>query len=100
MARGTTAKSEVQRKIAEAFGGDYIGEVDKKLYVWANDGGERVQIAISLTCPKNNIEIDGAAAAQPTNAFDFGEVPPKREPAKISEQEQQNIAELLKKLGL
>lgn len=100
MARGATAKLEVQKKIAEAFGEAYIGEVDKKLYVWANDGGERVQIAIALTCPKNNIEIDGTAAAQPENAFDFGETPPKREPAKISEQEQQNIAELLKKLGL
>ena len=29
MARGATAKLEVQKKIAEAFGEAYIGEVDK-----------------------------------------------------------------------
>ena len=32
-AKGTTAKINVQNKIALAFGSDYIGEVDKKLYV-------------------------------------------------------------------
>ena len=42
-------------KLKEAFGENYIAEVDKKHYVWADDAGERVQIAISLTCPKNFI---------------------------------------------
>ena len=37
-AKGTTAKINVQNKIALAFGSDYIGEVDKKIYVWADDG--------------------------------------------------------------
>lgn len=100
MARGSVAKEKLINKIIEKLKDSYVGLHDKKYYFEEDDGGERVQIAISLTCPKNNIEIDGAAAAQPTNAFDFGEAPPKREPAKISEQEQQNIAELLKKLGL
>ena len=38
-ARGTIAKEKVERKIAEVFGEDFIGLYDKKLYVWANDGG-------------------------------------------------------------
>lgn len=42
MARGAIAKEEVIRKIADAFGESFIGEVDKKIYLWANDGGERV----------------------------------------------------------
>lgn len=41
-ARGTNAKIEVTKKIQEAFGENFVGEVDKKLYVWANDGGETV----------------------------------------------------------
>ena len=57
MARGAVAKQLVIKKIAEAFGDDYIGEFDKKFYVWANENGERVQIAISMTCPKTPIEI-------------------------------------------
>ena len=46
-AKGTQAKIEVLNKIKEAFGKDFIGEIDKKIYVWAQDTGERVQIAIS-----------------------------------------------------
>lgn len=42
MAKGSNAKTAVQKKIAEAFGDNFIGEYDKKLYVWANDGGEMV----------------------------------------------------------
>ena len=42
MAKGTIAKENVTRKIIEAFGKDYIGEFDKKLYLWADDGGDRV----------------------------------------------------------
>ena len=57
-ARGTIAKEKVEKKIAECFGEDFIGLYDRKCYVWANDGGERVQIAISMTCPKTPIEID------------------------------------------
>ena len=52
MAKGATAKINVTKKIIEAFGSDFVTEQDKKLYVWADDGGERVQIAISMTCPK------------------------------------------------
>ena len=50
--RGTVAKQEVTEKLREAFGDNFIGEHEKKIYVWANDGGDRVQIAITLTCPR------------------------------------------------
>ena len=52
MAKGAVAKQAVINRIAEAFGTDFIGEVDKKVYVWATENGERVQIAMALTCPK------------------------------------------------
>lgn len=111
MARGTNAKIEVQNKIAQLFGEDYIGEVDKKIYIWANDGGERVQIALSLTCPKTFVE---AVPAKPvsTRVMDFGgdldfeamsEIATKVEepiPAQVSAEEQQNIADMLARLGL
>lgn len=42
MAKGTNAKIEVENKIREAFGADFVATVDKKIYVWADDGGEKV----------------------------------------------------------
>lgn len=107
MARGANAKLEVIKKIQEAFGNDYIAEVDKKIYVWANDGGEKVQIAISLTCPKVEVGVGAAAPATSNGGWDFESAAvaqpvsqTKFEPAEITEEEQNNIAELLKKLGL
>ena len=41
--KGALAKEAVAKKIAEAFGSDYIGESDKKLYVWGDENGEKIQ---------------------------------------------------------
>lgn len=92
MARGDSAKNQVGSIIQQAFGSNYVGYADKKYYVWANDGVEKVQIAISLTCPK--VGIDGGAAITTAGGRDFSE------PAQISEKEQQDILDLMKKLGL
>ena len=107
MAKGAIAKEEVVKKISEAFGSSFIGEFDKKVYVWANDGGEQVQIAISLTCPKNPTQVDTSVSLD-NGDFDFTDDVPKTPkvavsaapPAEISEEEKKNIAELMAKLGL
>ena len=106
MARGAEAKIVVANKLMEIFGNDYIAEVDKKHYVWANDGGERVQIAISLTCPKVFIEADGSKSegivAGTTSGFPevSSVVAMKRETAEISNKERETVAELMSRLGL
>lgn len=104
MPRGTIAKDKVTQKIKQAFGEDFVGEQDKKLYVWANDGGERVQIAISLTCPKTFIESNGGGDfdfsddAEPANAaVSTGTA---FTPAEITKEETETLQELLKKFGL
>ena len=33
------------------------------MYVWANDDGERVQIALAMTCPK--VPLEDGSAPQP-----------------------------------
>ena len=106
-ARGSVAKENVIKKLAQAFGNDFIGENDKKVFLWANDGGERVQIALTLTCPKTFINAPNAAApSENLGDWDFRDEAPKpmvatkAEPAVITEQETENIANLLKKLGL
>jgi hypothetical protein len=89
MAKGNIAKQVVEDKIKEVFGSDYIGVFDKKLYVWADDGGERVQVALAMTCPKIFVGDDIPV-----------ETPDVFKPVDISDDEQQNIKELIERLGL
>jgi hypothetical protein len=102
MARGQVAKDTVLSKIQSAFGDSVIGIYDKKLYVWADDAGEKVQVAISLTCPKNPV---GENIAEVNGGFDFSGAntviaPTKFEPAEITQEEQDRIATMMAQLGL
>lgn len=56
--RGEGAKNNVVKKIQEAFGEDFVGIKDKKIYVNAIDSpnNEKLQIAITLTLPKAVVE--------------------------------------------
>lgn len=104
MAKGTIAKQAVINKIQSAFGADFIGEYDKKIYVWGQENGERVQIAISLTCPKVPVAV---SAASPTGDLNFEDDTPNAvvaagafQPAEITDEERQTVADLMAKLGL
>lgn len=91
MAKGDLAKNSVIDTIKSAFGEDFIGVDNRKIYVWAKDGAEKVQIAISLTCPKT--PIGDVAAFAP----EIGETPP---PQEITPTEDKELEELMKRLGL
>lgn len=88
--RGAVAKNEVVNRLIEAFGTDWVGEFDKKYYVWANDGGERVQIAFTLTCPKSLIGADIAA---------FASIEPAQR-SEITQEENDNIQKMMEGLNL
>lgn len=106
MARGTIAKNEVIKKIQQAFGDTFVGEVGGKLYVWANDGGEKVQIALALTCPKTFVETANKPAAAPVSrGFDFSDTPgvsfeeaPKE--TGLTADERATVETLMRELGL
>ena len=103
MARGADAKQLVINKLKETFGDDYIGESSNKHYVWSKENGERIQIAISLTCPKNPIgTVDMSSAFGDGIDFEAAPVvaPQKFEPAEITPEETQNLADLMERLGL
>ena len=104
MARGTIAKQEVINKLKTAFGADFIGEYDKKIYVWAKENGEKVQIAISLTCPKTAVSIVDTPI---TGDFNFEDDTPATvvaaggyQPAEITDEERERVKELMRSLGL
>lgn len=91
--KGTLAKETVTKKIQEAFGPDFLGIVDKKLYINVKENGENVQIAITLTCPKENLEFATAPEAQTTS-----QVTPVS--TQFTPQEKETIEELMRRVGL
>ena len=106
MAKGAEAKANVVKKLQAAFGADFVGEYDKKVYVWAQENGEKIQIAISMTCPKNPIGVVNPASMDFGGDLDFENMgapvvaQTSFEPAEISDEEKQTVADLMAKLGL
>ena len=100
MARGSLAKGEVADRIKAEFGADFVGESGGKLYVWADDGGERVQIALAMTCPKVFLDCgEVAPAVVKTGAgIDFEAQPQKK--AEVTQEELDRISAMMNKLGL
>ncbi len=102
MAKGNIAKENIVKVLEKAFGDDYIGEFDKKYYVWADDGGNRIQISIALTCPKVYRGVEETASAE-MNFEDDAESAAEENsftPADISKEEQDTLAQLMERLGL
>ena len=103
--KGEIARATVQKKIAEAFGENFIGLIDKNLYVWVTDGGaDKVQMKITLTMPKVQIAAD-AAQSVPEPEMSGGAwetTKPKQEknPCAPTIEDQNKIDELMNKLGL
>ena len=102
-AKGTVAKTQVTDKIKEAFGVDFITVDGSKIYVWAEDSpGEKVQIALTLTCPKNLVNAAGGRVTGEPEMIDFEAMTETGEsaPPQITADEEQNIKDLMAKLGL
>ena len=107
MARGNEAKEKLMNKIIQMPNVSFIGCYDKKYYFFEEENGEQVQIAISLTCPKNPIQVD-ASVSLDDGDFDFTDDAPKTSkvavstapPAEITDEERKNIVELMTRLGL
>ena len=102
MVKGTIAKDKVIEKIKDVFGQDYIGLFDKKVYVWAEDEGEKVQIALTLTCPKIPVEVAENSLDYNTG-IDFTNdniISSPVQSTEISSEEKENVRNLMKRLGL
>lgn len=93
MARGSLAKERVMNRIREIYGNDYVGTENNKIYVYEDDGGERVQIAISCVCPKEGL----ARKAAPQEKKNEN---PNVRHLNIDEKERQEVLDLMARLGL
>lgn len=108
MAKGAEAKQRVADKMAEVFGSDWIGEYEKKYYVWSSENEERIQVAISMTCPKVPVEVSKTmnTMLEDNSNWDWGNgstsnaIPSAQVSTEITEEEKKNLADLMAKLGL
>lgn len=105
MAKGNEAKEKLINKIIAALGDNYIGCFDRKYYFNSEENGEKVQIAISMTCPKIPVgDVD--FNAEPGNSLNFEDMSAapiaggNAASAEITDEEKKNIAELMARLGL
>lgn len=94
MAKGAIAKTEVIAKIKEVFPEAF--EYGKELRIPLEEDGQRVEIKVALTCAKTNVGGDGASVESQVESNVTVNVPA----AAPSEEEKQNIANLMDRLGL
>ncbi len=98
MAKGAEAKENLIKRFATAVGADYCGEQDKKYYFWSMENGEKVQVAVSLTCPKTPVMINGVS-----NELNFEDDAPVATPTTVKqmdEEEKATLERLMKELDL
>ena len=102
--KGDAARAEVAQTIINAFGGNYIATVDKKIYVEAQDGpgGETLQFSIAITMPKTTVARGEAltTSAPADTAWEGPSAPNVAQPTEISDDDKAKVAELMKQLGL
>lgn len=105
MAKGAVAKEFIKEKLLETFEGSFVYNNGKEVRIPYEENGELVQIKISMTCAKEPVSIGGTnadmkAAAAPSET---GPVLNESVPTKLaepSEEEKQNVEDLLAALGL
>lgn len=101
--RGDLAKQSAIATIQAAFGEDFVGLIDKKLYVNVKDGpnGEVVQLSIALTMPKTPVSASAVPVTTPAadgNAAAWESKPTT--PTELSAEDKEKVADLCARLGI
>jgi hypothetical protein len=100
MAKGSESKEKIIAKILEVFPGAF--RYDKELRIPMMEDGAEVQIKVTLTAAKTNVERDSdidIPGAQ-VESVQFADAPTVSTAIEPSEEEKQNVAELVARLGL
>lgn len=104
MARGSLAKEEIFSKILETFEGSFVYNNGKEVRIPWMEGNNLVQIKVTLTCAKDNVDPTGevlvkSAAAPKEEGAPTG-FPTPHKKVEVSEEEKKNVEDLLSALGL
>ena len=66
-AKGSVAKAEITKQILNSFNGSFLYNDGKEIRIPFIENGAAVQIKVTLTCAKENVEV-GSDTAEPTPA--------------------------------
>lgn len=99
-ARGSQIKAEITQKILDTFEGSFIN--DKEIRIPGMEDGSEIQIKVTLTAAKTNVENAGSGSMTPTaTASQTPDSQPSRAvPREPTNEEKARVSELLEKLGL
>jgi hypothetical protein len=103
MARGQIAKAEIQKKILNNFEGAFLYNDGKEIRIPIEENGELIQIKVALTAAKENVEqgADNALPGASAEKIEFEETKKvSTKTVEATEEEKNNVNELLKALGL
>ena len=98
-AKGNVSKEKITNKILQMFEGAFVS--GKELRIPMMEDGTEVQIKVTLTAAKTNIEHDGAVIS--SDEINFGPVTRAHVEAALaspSEEEKENLRNLLASLDL
>ena len=93
--RGSEAKSIITKKILETFPGSF--RYDKELRIPIEENGENIQIKITLTAAKINVNVEVNEIVPNISNSQTGSSPTFLE---ITEQEKTDVINLMEKLNL
>lgn len=109
MARGQQLKKDIAKKILETFPGSFLYNGDKEIRIGGIEDGEEIQIKVALTAAKENV-FQGADNAIPgentitqtveNSTFANNSQKENVKSVEPTEEEKQNVADLLRSLGL
>lgn len=105
---GTEAKDKLIKRFIEAVGDDYLGSPDGKTYYFnSTENGQKKQVKITLTIPKDPLNFGEKSVIEDTGNWDWSEpaaipaaIPAAPASTEITQEEQDNLRALLEKLGL
>lgn len=102
-AKGSIAKGEITQKILSVFPGSFLFNSGKEIRVPIMENGEQIQIKVTLTAAKTNVEggsdtaLPGEVATPPATAKPLKE---NTVVAEVTEEEKQNVMKAMAALGL
>ena len=105
MAKGTVSKTQITNKILELFPGSFT--YDKEIRIPIIEDGEEIQIKVTLTCAKTNVEqngdiaVPGLKVAEDDNKINFvDKIAEENKVTGPTQEEKDNIKRLMESLGL
>ena len=94
-AKGTESKGIIFNKLKEIYPNSFWEDENKILRIPMNEGGNPIEIKVTLTAAKN---ILGSGAVE--SAFPTTSEPVVEKPVEMTEEEKENVATLLASLNL